>query len=93
MEDNNLEKKIDERIKKIVPQILEGSAFTDRKLTDTPTDKNSVVPRGYVTMNGSVASRPINSVIGQFYFDSTNNQAMWRGSTGRFYDGIGSIIA
>lgn len=91
--ETELQKQIDERIKKLVPEILKGSAFTDRKLTDTPTDKNQVVPRGYVTMNGSVAGRPINSVIGQFYFDSSSNQPMWRGSTGRFYNGVGSIVA
>ena len=93
MDEIELNKKIDERVKKLVPEILKGSAFTDRKLGDTPTDNLSLVPRKYVTMNGSVAGRPINSVIGQFYFDSDSNQAMWRGSTGRFYNGIASIIA
>lgn len=93
MENLQLQELIDKRIKEVVPQILKGSAFTDRKLADTPTDNLSVVPRGYVNMNGSVAGRPINSVIAQFYFDSTNNQPMWRGSTGRFYNGSGSVVA
>ena len=92
MEDENT-KKIDERIKKLVPEIFKGSAFTDRKLTDTPTDNISVVPRKYVTMNGSVAGRPINSVVGQFYFNTDTNTPMWRGATGRFYNGVGSIVA
>lgn len=91
--DTELDKQIDERIKKLVPEILKGSAFTDRKLTDTPTDNLSVVPRKYVTMNGSVVTRPINSVTAQFYFNTDTNTPMWRGATGRFYNGVGSIVA
>lgn len=93
MEDE-ITKQIDERIKKIVPEILKGSAFTDRKLTDTPTDKNSVVPRGYVTNNGSVASRPVSSVavVGQFYLDTGLNQPMWKVTAG-WVDGNSSIVA
>ncbi len=91
--DEKLKKQIDDRIKKVVPEILQGTGFTARKLTDTPTDALSVVPRNYVTMNGSVAGRPINSVTGQFYFNTDTNTPMWRGSTGRFYNGVGSIVA
>lgn len=91
--DDELTKKIKELIHKEVPIILKGSGFTNRKLGDTPTDNLSLVPRKYVTMSGSVAGRPINSVVAQFYFDSVNNQPMWRGTNGRFYNGVGSIIA
>lgn len=93
MEDE-LTKKIDERIKKLVPEILRGSAFTDRKLTDTPTDNLSVVPRKYVTMNGSVASRPVTSVavVGQFFLNTNSNQPMWKVAAG-WVNGVGSIIA
>ena len=92
--ENELDKKIDERIKKLVPEILKGSAFTDRKLTDTPTDNLSVVPRKYVTNNGTVANRPVSSVatVGQPYFATdtfipmTYSAAGWR-------DGVGSIVA
>ena len=75
--DNKFQKLIDERIKKLVPIILKGSAFTDRKLTDTPTDNLSVVPRKYVNMNGASASRPTASVGGQFYFDTTLGYPIW----------------
>ncbi len=53
----------------IVQQYLKSGAFSDRKLTDTPTDSLSVVNRAYVTMNG--ASRPTSSVVGQSFFDTT----------------------
>lgn len=92
--DTELQKQIDERIKKLVPEILKGSAFTDRKLTDTPTDKNQVVPRGYVTMNGITANRPTASVIGQSYFDTsikTNGAPVWWNGTG-FVDATGTYV-
>ena len=92
--DQEMNKKIDERIKKIIPEYLKGSAFTDRKLTDTPTDSLSVVPRKYVTNNGSVASRPVSSVavVGQFYLDTGLNQPMWKVTAG-WVDGNSSIVA
>jgi len=93
MEDE-ITKKIDERIKKLVPEILKGSGFTDRKLGDTPTDNLSLVPRKYVTNNGTVANRPVSSVatVGQPYFATdtfipmTYSAAGWR-------NGVGSIVA
>lgn len=89
--DNDLNKKIDERIKIFMKQ--EG--FTQRKLTDTPTDKYAVVPRGYVTMNGTSALRPTSSVIGQQYFDITlasgrGKTVTWNG-TG-FVDATGTYV-
>lgn len=73
---------------------LQSSAFTDRKLTDTPTDKNQVVPRGYVTANGTVANRPMSSVatVGQPYFATDTNIPMTF-STGGWRNGVGSIVA
>jgi len=88
--ETELQKQIDERIKKLMPEILKGSAFTDRKLTDTPTDKNAVVPRGYVTMNGVSASRPTSSVVGQFYFDTTLGYPVWWDGT-KFVDATGTV--
>jgi len=98
--ENNMEdeitKKIDERINKLVPEILKGSAFTDRKLTDTPTDSLSVVNRRYVTNNGSVAGRPVSSVavIGQIYLatDLATPTPMWYTQAG-WRNGNGSIVA
>lgn len=52
---------IDERLRNI----------TGRNLTDTPTDALAVVNRKYVTNNGPSTGRPVASVIGQSYFDTT----------------------
>ena len=87
-------KMVDERIKKLVPEILKTSAFSSRKLTDTPTDKNSVVPRGYVTNNGTVANRPVSSVatVGQPYF-ATDTFIPMTYSVEGWRNGVGSIVA
>lgn len=89
--DKNL---IKEQVIKIVKTYLKTSAFTDRKLTDTPTDSNQVVPRGYVTANGTVANRPVSSVavVGQPYFATDTNIPMTF-STGGWRNGVGSIVA
>lgn len=67
MEDDKLKKMVDERALKVVQDYLKSSAFTDRKLTDTPTDALAVVNRKYITNNGT--DRPASSVIGQPFFD------------------------
>lgn len=93
MEDD-LTKKIKEIIHKEVPNILKASAFTDKKITDTPTDSLSVVNRKFVTMNGLVANRPTSSVavVGQSYFATDTNIPMRYNTTG-WYNGVGSIVA
>ena len=91
MEENNLEKKIDERIRKLVPEILKTSAFTDRKLTDMPTDSLQVVSRKYVTLNGITGSRPTGSVLGQYYFDTTLGFPVWWNGTA-FVDAQGNVV-
>lgn len=75
MENEQLIKLIDERINKVVPQYLQSNAFTDRKLTDTPTDDLMVVPRKYVNAFGT--TRPTSSVMGQHFLDM--NLASGRG--------------
>lgn len=96
-QENNMDeitKKIDDRIRKLVPEILKSSAFTDRKLTDTPTDAFSVVNKKYVTNNGLVANRPKSSVasIGQTYYATDTGIPMTYSSSG-WKNGVGSIIA
>lgn len=61
----------DQTVIQVVQQYLKSSAFTDRKLTDTPTDNLSVVNRKFVTQNGPTSSRPTSSIIGMQYFDTT----------------------
>jgi len=81
-------------IKETIKKELGSSLFTARKLTDTPTDKLQVVPKGYVTNNGTVASRPVSSVatVGQPYFATDTKIPMTYDTTG-WVDGNGSIVA
>ncbi len=89
----NFEDKIHEVLRKIMPIYLKGRGFTDRKLTDTPTDALQVVNRKYVTMNGVTASRPTSSVFGQSYFDNTINKPIWYSSVvGAWVDATGTVV-
>jgi hypothetical protein len=78
----------------IVKEYMQTQAFSDRKLTDTPTDNLSVVNRRYVTLNGALTSRPVSSVatVGQRYFDTTNNVPIWYTTAG-WRNSVGSIVA
>ena len=85
----------EEDIKKLirdeVKNQLKGGLFTARKLTDTPTDRNQVVPRGYVTRSFTTALRPTTSVLGESYFDTDHLLTVtWNGT---FYqDPAGNAI-
>lgn len=95
MENEKLNKQIDERVRKMIPEYLKTSAFTDRKLTDIPTDALQVVNRKYVTLNGVSASRPTSSVVGQHYLDMTlaagQGKPVWWNGTG-FVDATGTYV-
>lgn len=79
---DNLRQIIQEEVK----SLMQSAFFTARKLTDTPTDNNQVVNRKYVTLNGPTASRPVSSVVGQFYLDTTlasgRGKPLWWNGTG-----------
>lgn len=92
--DPKIKEIIVQEIKRLVPEILQGSAFTDRKLTDTPTDNLSVVNRKYVTNNGTVANRPLSSVavVGQPYYATDTFIPMTYSAQG-WRNGVGSIVA
>ena len=85
---------IKDTIKKEIPTYMKNAAFTDRKLTDTPTDALAVVNRRYLTNNGTVANRPKSSVatVGQPYFATDTNIPMIY-SSGGWRNGSGSIVA
>lgn len=90
-----MENNLQAQVVKIVQDYLKSSAFTDRKLTDTPTDALQVVNRKYVTLNGPSANRPTSSVLGQQYFDTTlasgrGKTITWNG-TG-FVDATGTYV-
>ncbi len=73
---------------KIIRDYNKSDGFTDRKLTDTPTDALAVVNRKYVTLNGPSSGRPTSSVIGQQYFDT--NLASGRGKP-IYWNGTGFV--
>lgn len=83
---NQIDDKMKRAILDIVQSYLKSSAFTDRKLTDTPTDALQIVNRKYVTNNGNTANRPTASVIGQPYLDMSlaagNGKPVWFNGTG-----------
>lgn len=91
MEDSKLKKIIETKTTELMKDYLKSSAFTDRKLTDTPTDALSTVNRKYVTLNGLSASRPRSSVIGQSYFDTSLGKPIWWNGTS-FVDATGTTV-
>lgn len=88
---DELDDKMNRNIEKAVQRYLKTTAFTDRKLTDTPTDALQVVNRRFVTLNGTTANRPNGSILGQYYFDtSLGIPVYWNGST--FVDATGTPV-
>lgn len=78
----------------IVKEYLSAQAFTDNKITDTPTDVLSVVNRKYVNLYGITANRPIASVahLAQRYFDTTIGRPVYFNPNSSVWtDGSGSI--
>lgn len=93
MDDQDIKRMIEETVRKLMPEYLKGQGFTARKLTDTPTDGLQVVPRKYLTNNGSV--RPTSSVVGQPFLDMSlasgrGKPIIWNG-TG-WIDGQGTYV-
>lgn len=79
---------------KIIREYNKSTGFSDRKLTDTPTDALSVVNRKYVTANGTTANRPPKPVQGQFYLDTSlnaNGIPIWYGPNG-WTNSAGTLI-
>lgn len=93
-QDEKLKQMVKEETLKVVKQYLKTSAFTDRKLTDMPTDSLQVVPRKYVTLNGLLADRPASSVatIGQPYLATDTGVPMTFSVEG-WRNGVGSVVA
>ena len=91
-QEEEVKKLIDERIRILIPEYLKTAAFTDRKLTDMPTDALQVVPRKFVTNNGSTAGRPTGSTVGQPYFDTDLGYPIWKNQNTRWVSGTGSIV-
>ena len=85
----------EEEIKKLIQEEvknqLKGGLFSARKLTDTPTDSLQVINRKYVTRNSTTALRPITSVIGESYFDTTEGKPVWWNGT-NYQDAAGGVV-
>ena len=87
------EKQIEEIAMEVVKKYNKSSAFTDRKVTDTPSDALSVVPRKFVTANGTFTNRP-KAVTGQMYLATdlaTNGLPAWYNGT-NWVSATGSIL-
>lgn len=90
MDEQDFNKKVDDRIRKV----LGASGFISRKITDMPTDSLQAVPRQYVTLNGTVSNRPKSSVatVGQPYL-ATDTAIPMTYTTAGWVNGVGSIVA
>ena len=86
-------KKIDNQkeLDKNTQTYLASNAFSNRKITDTPTDDLAIVNRKFVTLHGVSANRPTTSIIGQFYYDTTLDKPIWWNGTS-FVDATGSAV-
>lgn len=90
------DKEFENKVLRVIKKYQKGAGFTAEKYTDTPTDAFSVVPRKYVNMNGTVASRPasVAAVMGQHYYASDINIPLTYDSANSVWrNGVGSIIA
>lgn len=93
--DSSTDPALKSAIIQIIREYNKSTGFSDRKLTDTPTDALAVVNRKYVTNNGPTSGRPTASVVGQQYFDTTlasgrGKTITWNG-TG-FVDATGTYV-
>lgn len=80
-------------IEKIIADYLESSGFTQRKLTDSPSDNLQVVNRKYVNAYSSISTLPATSVIGQQIFLTDTGYPVFRNTNGKWVSGTGSIVA
>lgn len=87
-----------EEIEKVILEAIrtydKNQGFSDRKVTDTPTDALSLVNRRFVTLSSNLTARPVSSVavVGQRFFDLTNNVPIWYTTAG-WRNSVGSVVA
>lgn len=93
MNEEQIKKLIDARVKEILPEYLKTQAFSERKITDMPTDRLQVTPMGYVNMYSSVASLPASSVIAQQVFVTDLGYPVFKHQNGRWVTATASIVA
>ena len=92
--DEETKKQIEEIALETVKRYNRSFSFTDRKIVDTPTEAFSPVNRRFVTLSSNLGARPISSVVvvGQRYFDTTNNTPIWF-TAGGWRNSSGSVVA
>ncbi len=91
---------IDENDKKqmagmIKTQVNKVTRFSQRKVGDTPTDDNQLVPLGYLNLNGSIAGRPgsVLASVGQQYFASDIGYPIFFTTNNNWVSATGSVVA
>lgn len=92
---NEIDKEqIEDIVLGVIKNYNKSSAFIGRKLTDRPTDDYAVVNRQFVTLSSNLGARPLSSVavVGQRFFDTTNNTPIWF-TVGGWRNSAGSIVA
>ena len=94
MLDEETKKQVEEIALKVVQKYNKSTGFTDRKVTDTPTEAFSFVNRRFVTLSSNLAARPISSVavVGQRFFDLTGNTPIWF-TAGGWRNSTSSVVA
>lgn len=83
----------EKEVKKLIKQESKSS-FAQKRVGDTPTDALQLVNRKYVTLNGTLATRPASvlAIVGQsFYATDINVPLVYDGTKWR--NGVGSVIA
>ena len=92
--DEENKKQVEKIALEVVQKYNKSASFTDQKLGDTPTDAFSLVNRRFVTLSSNLGARPISSVVvvGQRYFDTTNNTPIWF-TAGGWRNSSGSVVA
>ena len=92
--DEETKKQVEEIALETVKRYNRSLSFTDRKIVDTPTEALSPVNRRFVTLSSNLGARPISSVVvvGQRYFDTTNNTPIWF-TAGGWRNSSGSVVA
>lgn len=83
----------EDQIKNLIDERVQAAfSFTSRKITDTPTDNLMTVNRKYVNMYGSIAGRPISSVVGQQYFATDLGYPIFKSNNGAWVNATGSVV-
>lgn len=88
----------EEDVKKIALEVIKeynrSRMFVERKTIDTPTDAFALVNRRFITLSSNLTARPVSSVavVGQRFFDTTNNVPIWYTVAG-WRNSVGSVVA